>query len=163
MGIRTKLLGLVAILSLAMLAAFGAYQLLTAQARAAESELNELERITGIYRRLRMETQLLSTGHLEEQLAVVRASKDEGSRELKLIAGFRDEGKTILFSTHIMSEAQKLCDRIAIIHQGRIHACDTLAQLRAATGLYYLEDIFVHCIEKFRAGAGGAPAPDSCV
>ncbi len=81
----------------------------------------------------------------------------------KLIAGFRDEGKTILFSTHIMSEAQKLCDRIAIIHQGRIHACDTLAQLRAATGLYYLEDIFVHCIEKFRAGAQGAPAPDSCV
>jgi methyl-accepting chemotaxis protein len=89
MGIRTKLLGLVAILSLAMIAAFGAYQLLTAQARAAEAELDELERITAIYRRLRMETQLLTTAHLEEQLAVVRASKDEGSRELKVIASFR--------------------------------------------------------------------------
>ena len=62
----------------------------------------------------------------------------------KVIAEFRAEGKTIIFSTHIMSEAEKLCDRIAIIHRGRIHACDTLANLRAATGRHYLEDIFVH-------------------
>ena len=48
----------------------------------------------------------------------------------KVIAEFRAEGKTIIFSTHIMSEAEKLCDRIAIIHRGRIHACDTLADLR---------------------------------
>ncbi len=68
----------------------------------------------------------------------------------KVIAGFRDEGKTILFSTHIMSEAEKLCDRIAIVDQGRIHACDTLANLRLATGLRYLEDIFVHYIERAR-------------
>jgi sodium transport system ATP-binding protein len=66
----------------------------------------------------------------------------------KLIAQFRAEGKTILFSTHIMSEAEKLCDRIAIIHRGKIHACDTLAHLRQATGQHYLEDIFVHCVEQ---------------
>jgi sodium transport system ATP-binding protein len=65
----------------------------------------------------------------------------------KVIAEFRAEGKTIIFSTHIMSEAEKLCDRIAIIHQGRIHACDTLANLRAATGHHYLEDIFVHFVQ----------------
>jgi sodium transport system ATP-binding protein len=65
----------------------------------------------------------------------------------KVIAEFRAEGKTILFSTHIMSEAEKLCDRIAIIHQGRIHACDTLENLRAATGRRYLEDIFVHFVQ----------------
>jgi sodium transport system ATP-binding protein len=69
----------------------------------------------------------------------------------KVIAEFRDEGKTIIFSTHIMSEAERLCDRIAIIHRGRIHACDTLDRLRAATGRHYLEDIFVHFVE--RAGA----------
>ncbi|MBC8095189.1 MAG: ABC transporter ATP-binding protein [Akkermansiaceae bacterium] len=73
----------------------------------------------------------------------------------KVIAEFRAEGKTILFSTHIMSEAEKLCDRIAIVHRGRIHACDTLANLRTASGKHYLEDIFVHCIE--RANAGDAP------
>ena len=64
----------------------------------------------------------------------------------KVIAEFRNEGKTIIFSTHIMSEAEKLCDRIAIIHQGTIHACDTLANLRAITGKHYLEDIFVHFV-----------------
>jgi len=62
----------------------------------------------------------------------------------KVIAEFRAEGKTIIFSTHIMSEAEKLCDRIAIIHRGKIHACDTLANLRTATGRHYLEDIFVY-------------------
>ncbi len=66
----------------------------------------------------------------------------------KVIAEFRDAGKTIIFSTHIMSEAERLCSRIAIIHRGRIHACDTLAALREATGKHYLEDIFVHHVER---------------
>ncbi len=68
----------------------------------------------------------------------------------KVIAEFRAEGKTIIFSTHIMSEAEKLCDRIAIIHRGRIHACDTLAALREATAQRYLEDIFVHYVQSSR-------------
>jgi sodium transport system ATP-binding protein len=59
------------------------------------------------------------------------------------IRELRNEGKTIIFSTHIMSEAEKLCDRIAIIHNGRILACDTLEGLRRATGQHYLEDIFI--------------------
>ena len=73
----------------------------------------------------------------------------------KVIGEFRDEGKTVIFSTHIMSEAERLCDRIAIIHHGRIHACDTLDALRAATGKRYLEDIFVHYVEQ--AGARAWP------
>ncbi len=77
----------------------------------------------------------------------------------KIIAEFRQEGKAILFSTHIMSEAEKLCDRIAIIHRGKIHACDTLANLRAATGRHYLEDIFVHYVEEARAQDRPAPTP----
>lgn len=77
----------------------------------------------------------------------------------KVIGRFRDEGKTILFSTHIMSEAEKLCDRIAIIHQGRIHACDTLSGLRATTGYHYLEDIFVHCVGQAGAAPPANPAP----
>jgi sodium transport system ATP-binding protein len=69
----------------------------------------------------------------------------------KVIGEFRSEGKTIIFSTHIMSEAEKLCDRIAIIHRGRIHACGTLASLREATGCHYLEDIFVHYVRQAEA------------
>lgn len=61
----------------------------------------------------------------------------------KAIHELRSDGRTVIFSTHIMSEAEKLCDRIAIIHRGRILACDTLAGLREATGLHYLEDIFL--------------------
>jgi len=75
----------------------------------------------------------------------------------KVLTEFRAEGKTIIFSTHIMSEAEKLCDRIAIIHRGKIHASDTLANLRAATGLHYLEDIFVHYVQK----SGSAQSPCS--
>jgi sodium transport system ATP-binding protein len=70
----------------------------------------------------------------------------------KVIGQFRDEGKAIIFSTHIMSEAERLCDRIAIIHRGRIHACDTLANLRETTGKHYLEDIFVHHVELANEG-----------
>jgi sodium transport system ATP-binding protein len=76
----------------------------------------------------------------------------------RVIAELRDEGKTIIFSTHVMSEAERLCDRLAIIHRGRVHACDTLAALREATGRRYLEDIFVHYVTE--AGeAQGAPRP----
>jgi sodium transport system ATP-binding protein len=72
----------------------------------------------------------------------------------RVIAELRDDGKTIIFSTHVMSEAERLCDRIAVIHRGRIHACDTLAALREATGQHYLEDIFVHYVTE----AGSDPA-----
>ena len=64
----------------------------------------------------------------------------------KAIQELREDGKAILFSTHIMSEAERLCDRIAIIDKGRIRACDDLEGLRAATSQHYLEDIFVHYV-----------------
>jgi len=62
------------------------------------------------------------------------------------IMELRDQGKTILFSTHIMSEGEKLCDIIAIINSGTILTCDTLENLRTKTGHRYLEDIFVHYV-----------------
>jgi sodium transport system ATP-binding protein len=77
----------------------------------------------------------------------------------KVIAELRAEGKTIVFSTHIMSEAEKLCDRIAIVHRGRILACDTLDALRADTGQRYLEEIFVQFVRQSDAGGTGDGAP----
>ena len=64
-----------------------------------------------------------------------------------VIREFRAQGKAIVFSTHVMSEAEKLCDRIAIIHNGRLLACDTLDGLRSLTGVHYLEDIFVQYVK----------------
>jgi len=65
----------------------------------------------------------------------------------RAIVGFirqcRDRGKTVIFSTHVMSEAEKLCDRIGIILRGRILAEGSLADLRGRYGKQDLEDIFV--------------------
>ena len=49
---------------------------------------------------------------------------------LGVIRSLRDAGKCIIFSTHIMSEVERLCDRIAIMHQGRILDSGTLAELQ---------------------------------
>lgn len=60
-----------------------------------------------------------------------------------IVRELRDGGKTVLFSTHVMPEAERVCDRIAIMHQGRLLSVGTLEEHRARTGLHYLEDIFV--------------------
>lgn len=64
----------------------------------------------------------------------------------EFIAQRRSEGKTVILSTHIMSEAEKLCDQIGILHKGRLLALGTLEQLRETTGLTNLEDIFIWCV-----------------
>jgi len=54
----------------------------------------------------------------------------------------RDEGKLVIVSTHIMSEAEKLCDRIGIVIDGQKVAEGTLSNLLAATNTQNLEDAF---------------------
>ncbi len=69
----------------------------------------------------------------------------------RTIVGFirdcRARGKTVIFSSHVMSEVEKLCDVVGIIHDGRILAEGTVAQLRERTGLADLEDVFVKIVE----------------
>jgi len=73
---------------------------------------------------------------------------------LQFIEQARAEGTCVLLSTHIMSEAERLCDRIGIIHKGRILAEGSLDELRGATGERYLESIFVQLVgEGADAGA----------
>ena len=54
----------------------------------------------------------------------------------------RAAGTCVLFSTHILSEAERLCDRIGVIHAGRMLAVGTLDELRERTGAEWLEDVF---------------------
>ncbi len=63
-----------------------------------------------------------------------------------LICRLRDEGKTVLFSSHIMQEVSALCDRIVVIARGRVAACGTPDDLRRQTGQANLEDAFVSVI-----------------
>ncbi|MHB0870314.1 MAG: ABC transporter ATP-binding protein [Chloroflexota bacterium] len=60
-----------------------------------------------------------------------------------LLVQLRDRGTSILFSTHILEIAERICDRVAIIYQGQIVASGTLEQLRARQGEASLEDIFL--------------------
>lgn len=58
------------------------------------------------------------------------------------IADLRKQGKTILFSTHIMAEVQKLCDRVAIMAKGRVAALGTLDELKAEYNQPDFEELF---------------------
>ena len=61
---------------------------------------------------------------------------------LNRVAELRENGKCIIFSTHIMREAEKLCDRVAIMHRGHILAEGTLEELRQEHGENDLEELF---------------------
>ena len=65
-----------------------------------------------------------------------------------MIQDAKKQGKTILFSTHVMPEAEKICDRIGIIDKGRIVATGTLSELKAMTNKKDLEDVFVRIVEE---------------
>ncbi len=62
------------------------------------------------------------------------------------IRRLRDVGYCVLFSSHIMAEVEQLCDRIAVIVDGRVQALGTLEELRAKTGCGSLEDAFVQLV-----------------
>ena len=58
----------------------------------------------------------------------------------------REEGRCVLFSSHIMQEVAALCDRIVVIAKGRVVAQGSADELRAQTGEANLEDAFVKVI-----------------
>jgi len=66
----------------------------------------------------------------------VRALRD-------VIRRLRDEGRCVVFSSHVMQEVAALCDRIVIVVDGRVAADGTPEQIRTQTGCEDLEDSFV--------------------
>lgn len=72
---------------------------------------------------------------------VARALLDE-------VAQLRDQGKCIIFSTHIMREAERLCDRIAIMHRGQLLAEGSLEELRQSHQEPDLEELFFRLISE---------------
>ena len=65
---------------------------------------------------------------------------------LESIKQLRGRGKTIVFSTHIMREVEKLCDRVAIMARGKIVACGTPDDLRQMYGEPDLEELFFRLV-----------------
>ena len=65
---------------------------------------------------------------------------------VKFVRDCRNRGKTVIYSTHVMSEVERLCDVVGIIHDGRLVAEGTLAELQQRFGETDMEEIFVKAV-----------------
>jgi sodium transport system ATP-binding protein len=72
---------------------------------------------------------------------------------LDIVRRLRDQGKCVLFSTHIMREAERVCDRVAIIHRGRLRAEGTVDQLLGQCDAPDLEELFFWLISRHEQSA----------
>ncbi len=65
---------------------------------------------------------------------------------LQSIEELRALGKCVLFSTHILREVERLCDRVAVVSRGRVQACGTLPELRERYREDDLEELFFRLV-----------------
>ena len=65
---------------------------------------------------------------------------------VRFVRDCKARGKTVIYSTHVMSEVEKICDVIGIIHGGKLLAEGTLAELRARYREQDMEEIFVRAV-----------------
>jgi ABC-2 type transport system ATP-binding protein/sodium transport system ATP-binding protein len=72
------------------------------------------------------------------------------------VASARLAGKAAIVSTHRLDEAERLCDRFGLLHRGRMMHEGTLTQLRAATGLSTLSEMFLHGLSRSELTEAGA-------
>jgi sodium transport system ATP-binding protein len=66
---------------------------------------------------------------------------------IKLIRSCKDQGKTVIFSSHIMSEVDLLCDDLAIIHQGTLKYNGTMTDFRANMQTANLTEEFIRIVQ----------------
>lgn len=92
---------------------------------------------------------------------------DEPTAALDVVSGHfiheaivreRSAGRAVLFSTHIMSEAERLCDRIYLLHEGRIADHGTLEEILSRAGCDNLTDAFLNYARGSRSPASSQPA-----
>ena len=82
------------------------------------------------------------------------------SAMIDFIESRRRAGTCVLFSTHVLSEAERLCDRIGVIFRGRLLAAGTLPELARRTGQRWLSDIFQSLVRAEGAAAEPEAASD---
>lgn len=78
---------------------------------------------------------------------------------LEFIRRERDAGKTIILSTHYLDEAESMCDKIGLLHNGRLVAEGDLASLRGQTGEERLSNIFLKTIGMDEGIDAAEPSP----
>lgn len=75
------------------------------------------------------------------------------------IGRLRNQGIAVIITTHRLDEAERLCDRFGLMHEGRLLHEGTLDQLRAATGCADLVDMFRKLLQPTLSATGGAGVP----
>lgn len=127
-----------------------------------DSRINELSELLKMRDFIDRRAGKYSTG-MKQKLAIARAVIhdpkiiifDEPTAGLDVLASqtvlnfmqkSRDAGKLVIFSTHRMNEAEKLCDRAVIIYRGKIIADGTIDSLKTKTNTSDLEDAFMKLV-----------------
>src|SRR5438270_5182603 len=125
----------------------------------AHDELGRLARLLGLEEFLRQRCATLSTGQ-RQRVNLARALihrppvmlLDEPTLGLDVLGRqvvneyldhLRQEGKAVILTTHHLDEAERLCSRFGLLHQGRLDCEGTLAELRASTGCTTLTEMFL--------------------
>jgi ABC-2 type transport system ATP-binding protein len=68
---------------------------------------------------------------------------------LELLRGLaRDHGVTVVFSSHILSDVESLCRRVAVMHHARLIACDEVAALKAGHGVTTMDDLYLALVRR---------------
>jgi ABC-2 type transport system ATP-binding protein/sodium transport system ATP-binding protein len=66
---------------------------------------------------------------------------------VEFVGHLREEGKAVILTTHRLEEAERLCDRFGLLHQGRLVSIGTLAELREQTGRQTLVEMFIDLVK----------------
>jgi sodium transport system ATP-binding protein len=129
----------------------------TRQSQKVRSSVGFLSTATALYGRLSAREMVEYFGRLHGLDETTLRQRIDAIFERLGMNDFRDRRcdalstgmkQKVIFSTHVMSEVEKLCDHIGIIHDGRLLAEGTLADLRQRFSKQDLEDIFVEVVEQ---------------
>jgi ABC-2 type transport system ATP-binding protein/sodium transport system ATP-binding protein len=129
----------------------------------AHTELKSLAELLGVADLLERRCVTLSTGQ-KQRVNLARALihrppvllLDEptlgldvlGSQVVvEFVSHLRQEGKAVILTTHRLEEAERLCDRFGLLHQGRLVSVGTLAELREQTGRQTLVEMFIDLVK----------------
>jgi ABC-2 type transport system ATP-binding protein/sodium transport system ATP-binding protein len=126
--------------------------------RQAKENLRNLSQLLDLSKLLERRCAILSTGQ-RQRVTLARALihsppamlLDEPTRGMDVLGSqvvvdyigrLRDQGIAVIVTTHRLDEAERLCDRFGLMHEGRLLHEGTLAELRATTGCNTLVDMF---------------------
>lgn len=133
-----------------------------------EKRIAELDELLGLRDTLTRRAGGFSTG-MAQKIVIARAVLhdppviffDEATSGLDVVArravvdfvrDYPSKGRAVVYSTHVMSEVEELCDRASIIYQGRKIAEDSVAGLKSSNGSNSIEEAFFRLVSRVDMG-----------